>query len=119
MGFFSWLLSPSVQQEGAKKNRFLRFPEALEKETIIPIRVYPNAKNNELLGLNGDILRVRIAAPPDKGKANRALIAFLGKVLKIGRGNLAIKQGHFSRNKTVRVDGLDREEILKRIQDFC
>ena len=91
----------------------------MEKETIIPIRVYPNAKNNELLGSDGDILRVRIAAPPEKGKANRALIAFLGQVLKTGRGNLAIKRGYCSRNKTVSVAGLGKEEILKRIQDFC
>ena len=91
----------------------------MEKETVIPIRVHPNAKSNELLGLDGDILRVRIAAPPEKGKANRALIAFLGEVLKTGRGSLAIKRGHRSRNKTVSVAGLDKEEVLKRIQGFC
>jgi uncharacterized protein (TIGR00251 family) len=50
-------------------------------ETKITIRVQPNADRNEFLGLSGDVLRLKIAAPPLKGRANKELVDFLSRHL--------------------------------------
>jgi len=53
--------------------------------------------------------------PPIKGKANRELITFLSWLLGVGRGSVNIIKGHTTRNKVVAVDGLSREEVMKRL----
>ena len=62
-----------------------------EQETIrITARVQPNASRNEVLGFKDDVLLIRIAAPPIKGKANRELITFLSDILGVNKSNLTI-----------------------------
>ena len=68
-----------------------------------------------MLGFTEGVLRVRISAPPVKGKANRELLAFLSQLLGISQGALTITKGHTSRNKTVVASGLSQEELLKRL----
>jgi len=87
----------------------------LGSEAKISLRVYPNATRNEVIGFADGVLRVKISAPPVKGKANRELLAFLSQLLGISQGALTITKGHTSRNKTVAVDGLSQEELLKRL----
>ena len=53
--------------------------------------------------------------PPIKGKANRELITFLSWLLGVGKGSVNIIKGHTTRNKVVAVDGLSREEVMKRL----
>ena len=66
------------------------------------------------MGFTDGVLRVRVAAAPVKGKANRELIAFLSQFLKVTPGALTITRGHTSRHKTIAVNGLSQEELLKR-----
>jgi len=61
------------------------------------------------------VLRVRVAAPPVKGKANRELVAFLSKTLGLGKGSLTIVKGHTSHNKVIAVAGLSQEEVIQRL----
>ncbi len=82
---------------------------------IISVRLYPNATKNELIGLSHGVWQVRVAAPPVKGKANKELISFLGKVLGVGKSSVSIVQGHTSRSKLIAIDGLTQEEIMKRL----
>ena len=81
----------------------------------ISLRVYPNAARNQIAGFSDGILQVKIAAPPVRGKANKELVAFLSRVLGIGKSYIAILQGHTSRNKVITIDGLSREDIMKRL----
>ena len=84
-------------------------------ETRIPLRVYPSAVRNEVIGFTDGVLQVRVAAPPVKGQANKELIAFLSKTLAVGKGALAIVKGHTSRSKVIAIDGLTQEDIIKRL----
>jgi hypothetical protein len=84
-------------------------------ETKIPLHVSPNATKNEVVGITDGVLRVKIAAPPVKGKANRELIAFLSGVLGVSKSQISITKGHASRNKVIAVSGLSREELFKRL----
>ena len=81
----------------------------------ISLRVYPNASRNELVGFTGEVLRVKVSAPPSRGKANRELIIFLSQLLGVGKDRINITKGHNSRNKVVAIDGLSREEVMERL----
>jgi len=81
----------------------------------ISLRVQPNAARNELVDFTNGVLKVKVAAPPVKGKANAELIVFLSKLLGISKGSLSIVTGHTSRNKTIAIAGLSQDEIIKRL----
>ena len=84
-------------------------------QTKISLVVYPNAAKNEVAGFAEGVLRVKVSAPPVKGKANKELITFLSQCLGVGKDRLSIIKGHTMRNKVIAVDGLNQEEILKRL----
>jgi uncharacterized protein (TIGR00251 family) len=83
--------------------------------TTVTLHVQPNAKRNEVLGFADDTLRLKIAAPPVKGKANKELIDFLSNLLGIGKGAITIEKGLTSRTKVVAIAGLDRDSIIERL----
>jgi uncharacterized protein (TIGR00251 family) len=68
-----------------------------------------------VLGSAKGVLRVRLSAPPLRGKANRELLAFLSQLLGVSQSSLAIIKGHTSRSKVVAVSGLSQEEVLVRL----
>ncbi len=80
-----------------------------------PVRVVPKAKKNEIAGLEGGVLKVRIAAPPVSGKANEALVKFLAQALGVRKRQVEIVRGQRARDKTIRVRGLSEKEARKRL----
>jgi len=84
-------------------------------EAKIAVQVYPNAARNEVVGFIGEVLQVKVAAPPVKGKANEELITFLSKVLVVSKGRIGIIKGHTNRNKVIAIDGLSQEDVLKQL----
>jgi uncharacterized protein (TIGR00251 family) len=83
-----------------------------ETGTVFPVRVVPKASRSEIVGSEGGTLKVRIAAPPVKGKANKALVKLLAKTLGVSGSQVEIISGHKTRRKTVRVYGADSRAIL-------
>jgi uncharacterized protein len=86
-----------------------------EKNTRIAVKVTPNAGRNEVLGLTSGVWRIKIAAPPDKGKANRELIEFLSDLLGLRKDNIEIIKGQTSHNKLVLISGLSPEDVSRRL----
>jgi uncharacterized protein (TIGR00251 family) len=84
-------------------------------QTQIALKVQPNAGRNEVAGCTAGVWRIKIAAPPDKGKANRELIEFLSRVLRVKKDSLSILRGQTSHNKFVAVEGLTAQEITARL----
>ena len=82
---------------------------------VFEVRVSPRAQTNRVVGALGTALKVRIAAAPERGAANKALIEFLADQLKTRSDGIAILAGHTSRNKRIRVTGLTAEEIESRL----
>ena len=70
------------------------------------VRVLPRSRRDEIVGLHGDALKVRLTAPPVRGKANHALRKFLAKRLGVSPAAVEIITGHTSRQKRVRVSGV-------------
>jgi uncharacterized protein (TIGR00251 family) len=82
---------------------------------LLHVKVTPNAARSQLAGLADGVLHARVAAAPVEGRANRELIALLGRALGVSRSSLSIVKGHTSRNKTVSISGLSLEETIKRL----
>ncbi|SPP65929.1 DUF167 domain-containing protein [Nitrospira lenta] len=82
---------------------------------IITIQVQPKASKSECVGLHGDALKVRVAAPPIDGRANDALLAFLAAQLKVPPSTLAIQAGAVGRHKRVLCTTLHAAEVLARL----
>lgn len=79
------------------------------------VRVVPRAARDEVLGFAGDVLRVRVTAPPLDGRANVALLRVLAQALGVRGGALRIVVGKASREKRVAVDGLSLAEVRARL----
>jgi uncharacterized protein (TIGR00251 family) len=81
----------------------------------ISVTVSPGARRSDLVGRHGDGWRARIAAPPERGRANEALCSLLADVLDIPRRSVSVVAGHSARVKVVEIDGLDAAEIDSRL----
>jgi len=81
----------------------------------ISLRVTPSASADALVGWQGDVLRLHVAAPAQRGKANEAVLRLLAAALGIERRRLRIVRGATSRQKVVWVDGLDEADIRARL----
>ena len=88
---------------------------ASRPEATLSIRVLPRASRNEVAGLVGDTLKIKLTAPPVEGEANEACLVFLAKLLDLAPSRLAIIQGERSRNKVVRITGLTQDEVHARL----
>jgi uncharacterized protein (TIGR00251 family) len=82
-----------------------------EEGAIFRVRVLPRSRRDEVVGLHGDALKIRLMAPPVGGKANRALQEFLAGRLGVSRSAVEILSGHASRQKRVRVAGASAAAI--------
>ncbi len=66
------------------------------------VKIKTNSKVNKIVGnLGGEMLKIAIAAPPEKGKANSELITFLSGIFNIPQKNIRIRQGETSPHKTI------------------
>ena len=82
----------------------------------IELTVSPGAARSELVGRHGDGWRARVAAPPERGRANRALVELLAEALDVPRERVTVVAGQTGRRKVVEVDGLDAAEIDRRLE---
>lgn len=84
--------------------------------TLLPIKVVPGSSRDTVAGYVGERLKIKVAAPPEAGKANAAVIRVLADALDLPPGALAIARGQTSPTKTVQVAGLSDNQLRKRIQ---
>ena len=77
------------------------------------VRLQPRASKNEIVGLQGISLKVRVTAPPVEGMANDALVDLLSKELQTPRRNVCIVSGHSSRTKVIEISGVDLESVQR------
>ena len=75
----------------------------------------PRSPRSRVDGVRGDAVLIRLAAPPVEGAANEALVAFLSDVLGLPRRNITIVSGETSRDKRVRIEGIDETTARTRL----
>lgn len=75
---------------------------------VLKIVVQPKAGKDEIVGPQGDELKIRIKAPPVDGKANDGLVKFLSKTFKVPKSNIHLISGEASRHKRLSIQAPKR-----------
>jgi uncharacterized protein (TIGR00251 family) len=83
--------------------------------TRLRVRVSPGARASSLVGRHGDGWKIRVAAAPEDGKANEAVLRLLAERLALPRQSVAIVSGPTSRDKVVSLTGIDAAETERRL----
>lgn len=89
--------------------------EATSEGVKVFIKVVPNASHDELAGLLGNRLKVRVQSPPESGKANKAVLLLFARALELKLNALAISQGTTSVHKTVEVCGSSIQQVMAKL----
>jgi hypothetical protein len=77
------------------------------------LRVKPGGRRNRLVGAHGGALKLEVSAPPERGKANDAVIALMAKTLGLRRDALRIASGDTSQDKSLEVAGVGPSEVAR------
>ncbi len=88
-------------------------------EARISVKVQPSSPKNEVVSFEQGILKVKVAAPPVRGKANAELVSFLAKSLGLSRTQVSIVSGAMSRDKVIAVSGLPPADLQQRLSSLC
>jgi uncharacterized protein (TIGR00251 family) len=80
------------------------------------VRLQPRARRNEISGERDGVALVQATAPPVDGRANAALVKLIAKRAGVAKGRVSIARGERSRDKLVRVDGLDEAELRRALR---
>jgi uncharacterized protein (TIGR00251 family) len=93
---------------GGNRIKITESPEGV----LFTVHVQPRASRNEVCGVQGDEIKLRLTAPPVEDAANRLCIDFLAGELKVAKSRVAITSGAKSRHKTIKVTGINGDTLL-------
>jgi uncharacterized protein (TIGR00251 family) len=86
-----------------------------DQGVILKVQVQPRASRDEVVGPHGDGLKIRITSAPVAGAANKHLLKFLAKKLRVARSQMSIASGATSRAKSIAIEGITAEEVRQRL----
>jgi uncharacterized protein len=81
----------------------------------IDLHVQPRASRNEIVGVQGEELKVRLTSPPVEGEANRLCVEFIAKRLGIAKSAVELISGDKSRHKRLLIRGGEAEEVRRAL----
>ncbi|HZR45941.1 MAG TPA: DUF167 domain-containing protein [Candidatus Manganitrophaceae bacterium] len=82
------------------------------------MKVIPKSSRNGVVGWMGEVLKVCVTAPPERGKANEAVEAVLAEALGLPRGQVRVAAGPTSPRKVIEIEGLDPAEVRRRLSTW-
>jgi uncharacterized protein (TIGR00251 family) len=85
---------------------------------MLPVRAQPGARKAGVLGEQGGALKVAVTAPPEDGRANKALTEALRELLGLKRSQVELVSGQTSRDKKFLIRGLTRAELASRLAEL-
>lgn len=88
------------------------------KGLTLCVKVVPKAGRNQISGWEGEELKVRLNAVPEKGQANDTLITYLAKELKISQSQIELVGGKTSRHKRLLITGITLEDLKGRLSSL-
>ena len=83
------------------------------------VKVVPGSSRTVFCGMYEGMYKIRVAAPPEKGKANKALIAYLAGLLTVKKNAVAIVSGQSSPIKHIVVEGIDVADVTACFNTLC
>jgi uncharacterized protein (TIGR00251 family) len=94
----------------------MKFPDISENRAtgtvVFAVRVQPRATKDEVEGVMGGALKIRLRAPAVENRANEALIEFLAELLKTSKSAVRIQSGERGRTKRIEIRGVMKDQIL-------
>jgi uncharacterized protein (TIGR00251 family) len=84
----------------------------------VAVHAQPGAGRTQVVGRHGDAVKIRVAAPPERGRANEALAAVLAETFGVPAKQVSLLSGEASRSKRFRLDGVDPDAVAKRLEDL-
>lgn len=85
--------------------------EPISNGIVLTIQVRPRASRTECVGVHGDALKFRVAAPPVKGEANAALCAHLAELFSVSQSLVSVLAGQTGRKKRIRIVGVTQSQV--------
>jgi uncharacterized protein (TIGR00251 family) len=82
---------------------------------VVLIRAQPGARKNGVIGEHDGALKVAVTAPPDKGKANEAVITVLAETFSLPKSAVQILSGQTSRQKRVLLNGASHDNVEQTV----
>jgi len=82
---------------------------------LLPVHAQPGARSNGVNGAHDSRLKVAVTQPPEKGKANEALIKLLAKLLDLKRSQIELVEGLTSSRKKFHITGISVADLRNRI----
>lgn len=82
---------------------------------VLSVHAQPGAGRTQVTGRHGDAVKIRVAAPPEQGRANEALAAVLAEKLGVPKKAVSLASGATSRSKRFRIAGVDPAEFADRL----
>ena len=83
--------------------------------TVLSVRIVPRASKDEVQGLLGAAVKIRLRAPPVEGKANRALLAFLSERLRVPLRRVVLLSGDKARAKRILILGAAEPDVREKL----
>jgi len=82
----------------------------------LDLYVQPRASKNEVVGVQGEELKVRLTSPPVEGEANRLCVEYFAKRLGVAKGAVELLAGEKSRHKRLLVRGVEEEQARAQLE---
>jgi uncharacterized protein len=82
---------------------------------VFTAKIVPGSSRTAVAGMLGGMVKVKVAAPPEKGKANQALVAFLAECLGVKKNDVTILSGQTNPVKQVQVTGISAQTLIDKL----
>jgi uncharacterized protein (TIGR00251 family) len=89
--------------------------EKINNGISFKVKVVPGSSKTSISGILDGMLKIKVAAPPEKGKANSAVIDFLSKVLSMKKNAITITSGRTNPVKTISIETIDKNILLEKL----
>jgi len=87
-------------------------------KVLLSVHVQPRSRQNAIVGVRDKSLLLKVNAPPVDGAANEAVIALLAKALDLPKSTFSVQQGTKSREKSVKVEHITADDVLKLLEKY-
>jgi len=87
--------------------------------TTLAVWVQPNASRQRIVGMRGDALKIAVTAPPEKGKANKAVERLLASQFGLPNSAVSVVAGLAARRKAVKLQGVGRRQVAEWLAKNC
>ena len=82
----------------------------------VKVKVVPGSSRDEIVGWLGDALKIKVMAPPEKGRANEAVVEMLADRLGLSADDITVVSGHSSPSKVIAINCMDDEIVTQALR---